>query len=317
MSDHYKLQSTPASIAFSGGRTSGYMLYKILEAHNGKLPVDTIVNFENTGEEVEATYEFIQEVEKQWHVKITWLEYNDKFRLTDYLNKGKLSTHRKLRNFNNKNDLGFKKVNFKTASRKGEPYDKMLNYYWIYRKALKDGGHMLPTRVTRMCTSHLKIKTIDRYMQSLGYKSWDSYIGIRYDEPRRWSKMSDINNRKERQQVIYPMVSAKVCREDVLEFWSKQKFDLQLDPNAEEGNCRLCFLKKTSTMIKLIKKLIQEGNQQEVNRWLKREELGDMTFRIDRPKISDLVQIALSQNEIKIEPKEEEEIDCFCGSPAV
>ena len=39
----------PALISFSGGRTSGYMLKKILDAHSGLLPDDVHVTFANTG----------------------------------------------------------------------------------------------------------------------------------------------------------------------------------------------------------------------------------------------------------------------------
>ena len=44
----------PTVISFSGGRTSAYMLWKILEANNG-LPDEAIVCFANTGKEEEAT----------------------------------------------------------------------------------------------------------------------------------------------------------------------------------------------------------------------------------------------------------------------
>ena len=44
----------PTCISFSGGRTSAFMLYKILEANDG-LPEDAKVIFANTGKEEEAT----------------------------------------------------------------------------------------------------------------------------------------------------------------------------------------------------------------------------------------------------------------------
>ncbi|WLG54047.1 hypothetical protein PSH77_15230 [Pseudomonas extremorientalis] len=39
----------PAQIGVSGGRTSGQMLRRILDAHGGKLPADVHAFFENTG----------------------------------------------------------------------------------------------------------------------------------------------------------------------------------------------------------------------------------------------------------------------------
>jgi len=64
----------PTCISFSGGRTSAYMLYRVLEANNG-LPDDAIVCFANTGKEEEATLKFIQNCSEHWNVDIHWLEY--------------------------------------------------------------------------------------------------------------------------------------------------------------------------------------------------------------------------------------------------
>ena len=43
----------PAQIGVSGDRTSGHTLWKILEAHGGKLPADVHAFFQNTGKERE------------------------------------------------------------------------------------------------------------------------------------------------------------------------------------------------------------------------------------------------------------------------
>ena len=48
-------------IAFSGGRTSGYMLHQILEA-NGGLTDRVEVTFQNTGREMPQTLDFVAEV---------------------------------------------------------------------------------------------------------------------------------------------------------------------------------------------------------------------------------------------------------------
>jgi 3'-phosphoadenosine 5'-phosphosulfate sulfotransferase (PAPS reductase)/FAD synthetase len=314
----YRITHTPAEIAFSGGRTSGYMLYHLLKAHRYKLPKDVVVAFENTGEEAEETYEFVAEVARRWEVPIVWLEYSDTFTIEDYRNrKGKLSINRQRRSFGK----GFRVVDFNTACRKGEPFDEMLAYYAQYRQQIKKIGPILPTRVTRRCTSNLKIKTVDLYMRKeLGYEDYDAYLGIRYDEPKRWSKMMAANEtRNDHYSRCFPMVRAKVTREDVLAFWKTQPFDLALDSLAEEGNCRLCFLKKTDRITRILRKYLRLNNNEpnaEIKRWLRRENSTDMTFRVDRPRISELVQIAISQEPIKGSP-DEEEIDCICGSPSV
>jgi hypothetical protein len=65
----------PAYVSFSGGRTSGYMLWRILRAWDGKLPQDVHVLFANTGDEMQATLDFVHACSERWDVPITWVEY--------------------------------------------------------------------------------------------------------------------------------------------------------------------------------------------------------------------------------------------------
>ena len=51
MSSPYLIKEQ-AIISFSGGRTSAFMLWKILEAHGGTLPDNLKVVFANTGKEM-------------------------------------------------------------------------------------------------------------------------------------------------------------------------------------------------------------------------------------------------------------------------
>lgn len=65
----------PAAVQCSFGRTSGYLLWLILQAHGGRLPPDVHVMFENTGKEASETLAFGHELSRRWGVSITWLEY--------------------------------------------------------------------------------------------------------------------------------------------------------------------------------------------------------------------------------------------------
>lgn len=77
MSDPFKIEG-PALISFSGGRTSGYMLWRILQAHGGTLPHDVHVCFANTGKEREETLRFVHECATRWGVRVRWLEHRSR-----------------------------------------------------------------------------------------------------------------------------------------------------------------------------------------------------------------------------------------------
>lgn len=70
----------PAVISFSGGRSSAYMLWLILQAHGGVLPDDVVVAFDNTGREMEATLAFVARCGSEWQVPIVWLEFRGRTR---------------------------------------------------------------------------------------------------------------------------------------------------------------------------------------------------------------------------------------------
>ena len=145
----------PTVISFSGGRTSGYMLWKVLQSHGGKLPDEAVVCFCNTGKEDDATLQFVHDCETNWNVKIHWLEYQAE-------------------------EPKFKEVTFETASRNGEPFDELTTK-----------RSYLPNPVARFCTSELKILTIERFMKSKGLPEFETMVGIRADEKRRAAKMKD------------------------------------------------------------------------------------------------------------------------------
>lgn len=121
---------------------------------------------------------------------------------------------------------GFEVVNYKTASRNGRPFTE----------AIEHKKHFLPNQRMRYCTELLKIGTLHRYLKSVGIKDYTSFNGIRYDEPRRWNKIKQSGY-----DVELPLVTWKVNKQDVLNWWSNQDFDLMV--NEPYGNCDCCFLK--------------------------------------------------------------------------
>jgi 3'-phosphoadenosine 5'-phosphosulfate sulfotransferase (PAPS reductase)/FAD synthetase len=184
----YKLPEGNVQISFSGGRTSGYMLYKILEANNG-LPDRAKVIFTNTGREMEETLDFVQECSHRWNVNIVWLEYDE---------------------VDGKNS--FKEVSHNSASYNGEPFEKVILRYG-----------RLPNALQRYCTGILKIQTASKYLKSLGWKNWNNCLGIRADEKRRLKYKLD-----QGYYPYYPIALADDTLVDVEKFWSKQPFKLRL-----------------------------------------------------------------------------------------
>lgn len=272
----------PTCISFSGGRTSGLMLYKVLEANHGLLPNEAVVCFTNTGKEDEKTLEFVRDCSINWNVPITWIEYQD----------------------HDDPWLRYKIVTFETASRNGEPFEAII------RKR-----QYLPNPVTRFCTSELKIRTMACYLKTLNmFNDCNkselencSWIGLRADESRRAIKIAD----KRR----IPLYTAGITVQDVGEFWEKQPFNLNLPTykgRTLAGNCDLCFLKPSNQVATLIAEKPERAIW-----WAKMEALAlasrpnGAKFRKDRPGYESMMKFAAEQ--ISMFDKDEEGIACFCG----
>jgi 3'-phosphoadenosine 5'-phosphosulfate sulfotransferase (PAPS reductase)/FAD synthetase len=112
----------------------------------------------------------------------------------------------------------------------------------------------VPNVTTRLCTQELKIRVMKKFMRRLDYSEWTNVVGIRADEPNRVAKLRV--KPRERWENAVPLADAGVTVEDVLEFWSKQRFDLALrnDPvlGTYEGNCDLCMLKSEPKKLRLV-----------------------------------------------------------------
>jgi 3'-phosphoadenosine 5'-phosphosulfate sulfotransferase (PAPS reductase)/FAD synthetase len=252
----------PTVISFSGGRTSAYMLWQVLQAHDGKLPNNAIVCFANTGKEEESTLKFVHDCSVNWNVPIVWLEYRDA-------------------------EVKFAVVDYKTASRNGEPFEQLINK-----------KKYLPNQAQRFCTQELKVNTLDRYLKSIGIKEYDTFVGIRADEPRRVAKIS--------QQIdkLMPLARSGVSEKVVWEFWNNNTFDLQLPKASGASNCDLCFLKGTAILTSLI-----QQNPNRVIWWEKQEANIGARFSKDKPTYSQMAKFNREQTELFVDAT----IECFCG----
>lgn len=274
----------PTCISFSGGRTSAYMLWRVLEANNG-LPDVAKVVFSNTGKEDEKTLEFVKNCEEKWNVPIIWTEYRD-------------------------DENKFEVVTFENASRNGEPFS-----------ALNRKRKYLPNSMARYCTIELKILTSQRYLQSIGWTEWDNFVGIRADEPRRVAKIRANPFEKKGIEKVMPLATAGIGKHDIAEFWKKQSFNLELpmiNGTTFHGNCDLCYLKGGKQLLSLIKEKPSRATW-----WIQEEEWAKtitkdknsngIKFRPSEGAYADMLNFAKNQQDMFANPEEDEGMACFCG----
>ena len=311
---------------FSGGRTSAFMAKFISELPNYKDNYEIVFVFCNTGKEREETLQFVKDCQDNWLLNIVWLEAK--------VNTGRVGTT-------------FNVVDFKTASRNGEPFEEMLKKY------------PMPNNFASNCTRELKMRPIEKYVKSLIelkefkkfafkikakirpnfykdnlYKTGSLYkyflknkiqsnitvytaMGIRKDEEHRRS------NRAIKDNVIYPLMDdIQVDSKFIRSWWDKQPFDLMLKDY--EGNCDLCFKKSTRKKLTIIKE-----NPKIADWWLDMEEKysSEIVPRFDLRTnygIIDLIELTkkpfktiqdlheLNKNQASMFDEMDSETDCFC-----
>lgn len=241
----YILPDGNVQIAFSGGRSSAYMLHQILEA-NGGLPERAEVTFQNTGREMLETLDFVQQCGSRWGVRVTWMEYAPRRPLSP-VEFALVKKHfgaayaERLKEWWCVSQTGFRVVSHNSAAQHGEPFVALI----LSRK-------FLPNQQARFCSIELKIRTAKRYLRNLGWDYWTNCVGIRADEPRRIRPEGE--RFKDRWTVWQPLAKAGVSKQDVSAFWRTQLFDLNL-PNVKGscwlGNCDGCFLKSEANIAAL------------------------------------------------------------------
>jgi 3'-phosphoadenosine 5'-phosphosulfate sulfotransferase (PAPS reductase)/FAD synthetase len=224
---------------------------------------DLIIIFCNTSKETPETYEFLKDCVKHWQFELIVLEFKPK---------------------------SFTITNLDNCKKNGEVFDELINF----RK-------YMPNVVTRFCTTDMKIRICKRYLKSLNIKQYVNYLGIRADEPLRYSKIISRNSKN-----IYndmPMYYNNITKKDITNFWLKQSFDLKHNSNL--GNCDLCFLKGKNKIINILR-----TEPKKADWWIKNEELTGHTFKKD---ISYKTMLELSKRLEFNFDIDETEILCNCN----
>jgi 3'-phosphoadenosine 5'-phosphosulfate sulfotransferase (PAPS reductase)/FAD synthetase len=265
----------PALISFSGGRTSAYMLSRILQAHGGTLPPDVVVAFANTGKEREETLRFVHECGSRWGVPVRWLEF-----ITDLASVGPAGR--------------FEEVGFNSASRKGEPLDRL-----ILRKQ-----SLFSTMRGRWCTERCKVGVLIDFAATLGLGPGDytEVIGYRADERDRVVELP-LSPRNQGHLLAFPLAEAGVRKPDVLAWWSEQPFDLRLRRGT--GNCDHCpFLSDKARIARA--RLDPDG----LDWWHRHEE--ERHFSFGRMSIADIRAHVAKTPTLELDDMEAEGADSEC-----
>ena len=226
------------NLCMSGGRTSAYLTEKVLELQSKGYygNVDFVITFANTGREHEKTLEFINNCDERWRELydncVVWLEA--------VVHDGRVPCSHKV-------------VDFDSADRDGDVFEEVVAKYGL------PNGNFLH------CTRELKENPILSYVKGLGEEighivdgelvkaTYETWIGIRADEPRR---LKGIKSGK--QEKVYPLAEfhplthetdLRVFKWEVLDFWEEMPFDLDLPEHL--GNCIDCH-KKSFKKLKMV-----------------------------------------------------------------
>jgi len=200
-------------IAFSGGETSAFMAQWLWKTKQDEY--DMLFAFANTGVENEETLNFVHKCENEFKININWLE------AVINQEKGKGTRHLI--------------VDYKTASRKGEPFEELIKKYG------------LPNQQRFHCTRELKNNTLKSFAKSVwGNEKYYLAIGIRVDEFDR------MNDKFKELRIVYPLISEMPMTKPKINFWwNQQPFRLEL--KGYQGNCVTCYKKSDKKLFQIAK----------------------------------------------------------------
>lgn len=141
----------PHVVKFSGGRTSGMMLFVLLEAGLLRAERGDVVLFNNTSAEHPKTYEFVQRckqvVEMKYGIPFFWLEYQT----YEDARNGKYT---RLSSYRLVNTQPWSETNPNGYHWRGEVYEELLSWTGF-----------VPNIFQRTCTQNLKLETTRAFLK--------------------------------------------------------------------------------------------------------------------------------------------------------
>lgn len=203
-------------VSFSGGRTSAFLVY-LMERARKEFGWSVTYIFCDTGVEAPATYKFIRDIIKFWGIDLIILRAD----VNPVLGQGNGYIQYKPEDLMNS-----------AVMEPFEPFNSMLAKYGT------------PTAFGPYCSDRMKKDVATKYCKEHFGKNYITWLGMRSDEPKRL---------KPKPGIKYLADLLHVEKQDILDWWKHQPFDLEL--NGEfEGNCLFC-VKKSSSKIALAARL--------------------------------------------------------------
>lgn len=339
----------PEIMSLSGGRSSAYTLMMLLNGGFGKA--NDIVSFQNTGQEDESCYKFLNQLQELIPVPILWLEYTntemfnslirpdfdyDKFHRGEYDHAFEIVDAKKISRLpkfqRSKNNFwykegysdatkSFKIVDYSTASRNSKPFTDVFLYRVILR-LIQGKDLILPNAAQRWCTADMKVKVMSRYLKSIGVERCTHYFGMRSDEPDRIDKMFRKNDMQNIIEYDCPLHWENVDKAKVLQAWSRQPVDLGFDGLENVfrdflGNCIFCHLKARLKKLYLIQQGYSIAFYSQLERIVNNFNYKKSALSNQVGTMDELYELAMSMDSISINDllsDSEREIHCFgCG----
>lgn len=206
-----KLDNKNIFCTVSAGYSSVMMALKIKEWYPDH---NIICAMANTSKEREESLLFMNECDKYFDLKITWIEAI----INQESGKG----------------TGFKITDFENLKRNGELFEDGINKYGI------------PSKINKWCNRELKLVPLKKFSDSVfGAKNYSIAVGMRADEMDRVSKDYKHNN------TFYPLLDNGIATKDRNRFWKDKP--IQINIPAYKGNCDMCFEKSNRKLMTIIK----------------------------------------------------------------
>lgn len=279
MSDPFIIDG-PTLWSFSGGRTSGYMIWRSLQAYGGKLPNSHVVAMANKTREDPRTLHFARRISEEFKVEIHLVE--------------------PVVNHDERAGSSHRVVSFDTALCDGSAYESVIQKYGI------------PNKGYPHCNRELKLNPIRSFLKAeMGWETGDykTALGIRADEADRATGGS--------RGMVYPLVKAFIRKPDVYSFWKRQPFDLYVPEHL--GNCVDCWkksLRKHLTLAVDHPEVFDWTREMEAKYALQRPERGPQSFFRENMTVADIFARAAEPFEKFVDGREafDPELDASGGA---